>query len=157
MPWWAQRLVEGEGSYAAHYTQPGRVLLFVANRTPAANAGAKGANGNGNAAKVWTMRILKPDGVNDVVMQMDGSEDETSPTARWTSGAALILPCAQFDALATLEAIHKERATAVALNTTILMPQNIEAMYRVALGRAAHDRLPLREGVLCCVAVVFDQ
>jgi len=31
----------------------------------------------------------------------------------WTSGAALILPCAQFDALATLEAIHKERATAV--------------------------------------------
>lgn len=33
MPWWAQRLVSGEGIYAAHYTQPGRVLLFVANRT----------------------------------------------------------------------------------------------------------------------------
>ncbi len=30
-----------------------------------------------------------------------------------TSGAALILPSAQFDALATLEAIHAERATAV--------------------------------------------
>jgi hypothetical protein len=33
MPWWAQRLVAGEGLYAAHYTQPGRVLIFVANRT----------------------------------------------------------------------------------------------------------------------------
>jgi hypothetical protein len=33
MPWWAQKLVTGDGIYAAHYTQPGRVLLFVANRT----------------------------------------------------------------------------------------------------------------------------
>ncbi len=31
----------------------------------------------------------------------------------YASGAALILPAAQFDALATLEAIHEERATAV--------------------------------------------
>jgi len=33
MPWWAQKLVTGDGIYAAHYTQPDRVLLFVANRT----------------------------------------------------------------------------------------------------------------------------
>lgn len=36
MPWWAQRLVAGEGVYAAHYTQPGRVLIFAAARTNAA-------------------------------------------------------------------------------------------------------------------------
>ncbi|MBN2506016.1 MAG: hypothetical protein JXQ71_04915 [Verrucomicrobia bacterium] len=33
MPWWAQQLVVGEGIYAAHYTQPGRVLVFLANRS----------------------------------------------------------------------------------------------------------------------------
>ncbi len=33
--------------------------------------------------------------------------------ASLTSGAALVLPSSQFDALATLEAIHEERATAV--------------------------------------------
>ena len=38
MPWWAQRLVVGEGIYAAHYSQPGRVLIFVAARTDAGGA-----------------------------------------------------------------------------------------------------------------------
>ena len=36
-----------------------------------------------------------------------------APWCRWLSGAALILPSAQFNALATLEAIHNERATAL--------------------------------------------
>lgn len=32
MPWWAQKLAEGEGIYAAHYTEPDKVLLWVCNR-----------------------------------------------------------------------------------------------------------------------------
>ncbi|MBN1420469.1 MAG: hypothetical protein JXP34_16950, partial [Planctomycetes bacterium] len=31
-PWYAQDLVRGDGVYAAHYTQPDRVLVFLANR-----------------------------------------------------------------------------------------------------------------------------
>jgi len=32
-PWYAQELVAGEGFYAGNYTQPGRALVFLANRT----------------------------------------------------------------------------------------------------------------------------
>jgi hypothetical protein len=32
-PWWAQKLVSGEGFFAGHYTLPDRALVFLANRT----------------------------------------------------------------------------------------------------------------------------
>ncbi len=32
-PWYAQELVRGEGFYAGNYTEPDRVLIFLANRT----------------------------------------------------------------------------------------------------------------------------
>ncbi len=32
-PWWAQKLVAGEGFFAGHYTTPDRVVLMLANRT----------------------------------------------------------------------------------------------------------------------------
>lgn len=32
-PWYAQELVSGEGFYAGNYTEPGRVLIFLANRS----------------------------------------------------------------------------------------------------------------------------
>jgi fatty-acyl-CoA synthase len=59
-----------------------------------------------------------------------------------TSGAALILPCAQFDALATLEAIHKERATAI---------YGVPTMFVAELGHARFsefDMSSIRTGVM---------
>jgi len=32
-PWYAQELVSGEGFYAGNYTTPGRVVIFLANKT----------------------------------------------------------------------------------------------------------------------------
>lgn len=32
-PWWAQKLLSGEGFYAGYYMTPGRVVLFLTNRT----------------------------------------------------------------------------------------------------------------------------
>ncbi|MGA2116648.1 MAG: AMP-binding protein [Bryobacteraceae bacterium] len=59
-----------------------------------------------------------------------------------TSGAALILPCAQFDALATLEAVHRERATAL---------YGVPAMYIAEMEHpefARYDLTSLRTGVM---------
>jgi fatty-acyl-CoA synthase len=59
-----------------------------------------------------------------------------------TSGAALILPSAQFDALATLEAVHRERATAL---------YGVPTMFIAELGHAEFGRFDLtslRTGVM---------
>lgn len=32
-PWWAQKLIAGDGFFAGHYTTPKRVVFFLANRT----------------------------------------------------------------------------------------------------------------------------
>ena len=49
-------------------------------------------------------------------------------------GATLILPSAQFDALATLEAVHRERATAL---------YGVPTMYVAELGHPEFDRFDL--------------
>ena len=59
-----------------------------------------------------------------------------------TSGATLILPCAQFDALATLEAVHCERATAL---------YGVPTMYIAEMEHPEFDRFDLtslRTGVM---------
>ena len=58
------------------------------------------------------------------------------------SGATLILPSAQFDALATLEAVHRERATTL---------YGVPTMYVAELGHPEFDRFDLsslRKGVM---------
>ncbi len=58
------------------------------------------------------------------------------------SGAALILPSAQFDALATLEAIHRERATAIYGVPTMFIAEMEHAEF------ARFDLTSLRTGVM---------
>jgi fatty-acyl-CoA synthase len=68
------------------------------------------------------------------------------------SGATLILPCAQFDALATLEAIHEERATAVYGVPTMFIAELTHPQFR------RFDYSSLRTGVMagspCPIAVM---
>jgi len=59
-----------------------------------------------------------------------------------TSGAALILPSAQFDALATLEAVHRERATALYGVPTMFIAQLTHPEF------ARFDLTSLRTGVM---------
>jgi fatty-acyl-CoA synthase len=59
-----------------------------------------------------------------------------------TSGAALILPSAQFDALATLEAVHRERVTALYGVPTMFIAQLTHADF------ARFDLTSLRTGVM---------
>ena len=59
-----------------------------------------------------------------------------------TSGAALILPSAQFDTLATLEAVHAERATALYGVPTMFIAQLEHPEF------GAFDMTSLRTGVM---------
>jgi hypothetical protein len=63
MPWWAQKLVVGEGIYAAHYTQPERVLIFVANRTNTAGSFEVRIDSDKlpQTAGMWQVRRIYPE------------------------------------------------------------------------------------------------